>query len=197
MRTPAGATQKNRPYGGSQEPDLNLLRPDIRGLLEEGERRASLIRTGFVCAALGAWLLVGMRIWEIGIIVQERRPDELEIVRLSEEIDAVQLQLNQVPRAVRQAREDISAQVNWADRMSEIRSLAPSGCVFGVYSVHKDASVQLSGVVRDPSAYAQVLDSLSKTRFVTSIKSASLVASKLGGYEFRISLTTLPANSKD
>lgn len=199
MKSPTGAgvSRKHQPYGGSYEPDLNLLRPDILGLLEEGERRASLIRTVFVCAALGVWLMVGMKVWEIGVIVQERRPDELEIARVSQEIDAVQLQLNEVPRAVREAREDISKQVNWARRIGEIRDLAPGGSVFGLYSVNKDAGVQLSGVVREPSVYAELLDSLSKTQFVTSIKSASLVVSKSGGYEFRISITTLPDNVKD
>ncbi len=173
--------------------DLNLLRPDIYGLLEEGERRASSIRSVFVGIALVVWVMVALRAWEIGVIVIERRPDEFEATRLSQEIEGVSAQLNVIPRPVREAREQLLAKADWSSRMSEIRNLAPEGCVFGPYNVRNDATVQLSGFVTEPAVYAHVLDSVSKAGFVTGVRSASLLV-RQGYYEFRIIIATRTAD---
>ena len=93
--------------------------------------------------ALIVWVMVALRAWEIGIIVIERRPDELEVARLSQEIEDVRVQLNVVPKEVREAREELSTQVNWESRISGIRSLAPEGCAFGPYHVRQDCTCLL------------------------------------------------------
>ncbi len=177
--------------------ELNLLKPDIYGLLEEGERRASFIRLVFTGMALIVWVMVALRAWEIGIIVIERRPDELEVARLSQEIEDVRVQLNVVPKEVREAREELSTQVNWESRISGIRSLAPEGCAFGPYHVRQDCTVELSGFVREPLVYARILDSMRKAEFVTGINSASLHALEEGHYEFSIVLATCPEKEND
>lgn len=80
--------------------------------------------------------------------------------------------------------------MNWASRLSKIRSLVPEGCILGTCNVRKDATVQLAGLAREPSCYAQVLDAVGNAGFVTGVKSASLVSSKQGGYEFLIVIAT-------
>ncbi|MGI6163907.1 MAG: hypothetical protein ACOYEQ_08295 [Bacillota bacterium] len=178
----------------SCQADLNLLRPDILGLLEERERKAFLIRLVFIGAALVIWVMVALRAWEIGVIISERRCDELEMGRVSQEIEKVTAQLSVVSPGVREAREEIANQVNWANRLSKIRSLVPEGCILGTFNVRKDATVQLSGLAQEPSCYAQVLDAVGNAEFVTGVKSASLISSKQGGYEFLIVIATRPTD---
>jgi hypothetical protein len=178
----------------SCQADLNLLRPDILGLLEERERKAFLIRLVFIGAALVIWVMVALRAWEIGVIISERRCDELEMERVSQEIEKVTAQLSVVSPGVREAREEIANQVNWANRLSKIRSLVPEGCILGTFNVRKDATVQLSGLAQEPSCYAQVLDAVGNAEFVTGVKSASLISSKQGGYEFLIVIATRPTD---
>ena len=138
----------------SCQADLNLLRPDILGLLEERERKAFLIRLVFIGAALVIWVMVALRAWEIGVIISERRCDELEMERVSQEIEKVTAQLSVVSPGVREAREEIANQVNWANRLSKIRSLVPEGCILGTFNVRKDATVSYQ-VGQEPSYYAR------------------------------------------
>lgn len=169
--------------------ELNLLQPDVYGVLEEGERKASLIRTVFIGIALVVWVMVALRAWEIRVIAVERKSDELEMTRISRQIEKVDAKLSVIPKQVREAREEISMQVDWAQRLSNISSLVPEGCVFGPYSIRKDGTMQFSGYAREPWVYAQVLDALSEAEFVKGIKSASLIE-KQGHYEFRIIIAT-------
>ena len=180
-----------KPSSGEQASlcDLNLLKPDIYGVLEEGERKASLIRLVFVGVALVVWVVVALRAWEIRVIAIERKSDEIEITRISKQIEQTNVKLGVVPKQVREARNELTMQVDWAGRLSSIRNLVPDGCVFGQYSVCKDAAIQISGYVRDPGAYAQVLDAVSKADFVAGIRSASLTE-RQSHYEFRIVVTT-------
>lgn len=169
--------------------ELNLLQPDVYGVLEEGERKASLIRTVFIGIALVVWVMVALRAWEIRVIAVERKSDELEMTRISRQIEKVDAKLSVIPKQVREAREEISMQVDWAQRLSNISSLVPEGCVFGPYSIRKDGTMQFSGYAREPWVYAQVLDALSEAEFVKGIKSASLIE-KQGHYELRIIIAT-------
>ena len=189
-------TKPDPVYTPGYEPKLNLLKPDILGRFELGERRASVLRLGLLCAALCVWVLVGIKMIEVGVIIQERLPDQLEIARLTRQVEAVEGDLRAYPKAIREAREGVSRRVDWAARMEEIRAAAPEGSVFGPYSVNKDGAMQVSGVVRQPSSYGELLDSLSKMRFVVGVKSASLTAGETG-YTFSISLTLRQDNEKD
>jgi hypothetical protein len=190
---PSREEGKSREVSSCQA-DLNLLRPDILGLLEERERKAFLIRLVFIGAALVVWVMVALRAWEIGVIISERRCDELETERVSQEIEKITAQLGAVSPGVREAREEIANQVNWANRLSKIRRLVPEGCILGTCNVRKDATVQLSGLAREPSCYAQVLDAVGNAEFVTGVRSASLISSKQGGYEFLIVIATRPTD---
>ncbi len=106
MRCPVPPSEEDRfREDSSCQADLNLLRPDIVGLFEERERKAFLIRVVFIGAALIVWVMVGLRAWEIGIIISERRCDELEMARVSQEIEEITAQLSIVPPEVREARE--------------------------------------------------------------------------------------------
>jgi len=142
--------------------------------------------------------MVGLKIWDISLVVAERRPDEMEKTRLSQEIADLQAQLNQIPSSVLIAREDLYTQVRWSGRLTIIKGLASPGLAFGEYRVQKDGTVQLSGIVSNSSTYANILDYISELDFVTEVKNASLNRAEQAwiGYNFQISFSTVPQEEK-
>jgi len=177
---------------------MNFLKPDFKAGSEERKRFASVTRLLFLGVALIVWAMVGLKIWDISLVVAERRPDEMEKTRLSQEIADLQAQLNQVPSSVLDAREDLYTQVRWSQRLAAIKDLASAGLAFGDYRVEQDGTIQLSGLVSNPSTYADILDAISEIDFVTRVTSASLYDQEQvwRGYYLQIAISTVPQEEK-
>lgn len=175
---------------------MNLLRPDFQAGSEKRRRESSLTRLMFFGVALIVWTLVGLKVWEITLVVAERRPDELEKARLSQEIADLQAILSKVPSEVLDAREDLLTQVRWSTRAETIRGLALPGQAFGPYAVREDGTMQVAGLLRDPAVYADILDKISRVPFVSGIQKASLIYEEQVGYTFQVTFGTLPTDDK-
>ncbi len=176
------------------QPRMDLLKPDLKGLSEERKRIASLLRIVFLGVALIVWTFVGLKVWDISLLVSERKPEETEKARLSQEISDLQTVLAKVPQGVLQAKEDLYTQIVWSERLGTLKEVAGSGVGFGVHRSQRDGDMQVNGVVRDPATYADLLDTISKVDFVTQIKSASLSQREGAGYEFHLNFITLPTD---
>lgn len=184
------------PVTRSCQPRLDLLKPDLKGVSEERKRAASLARLVFAGLALILWTMVGLKVWEISIVAEERRPDEVEKVRVDKEIAELQEILSTVPERVRLAREDLYTQVQWSERTAAIRGLVAPSSAFGQFKAQKDGAMTLSGIVWNPAVFAPVLDSISEVDFVTGIKTSSLTYKEQGYYEFQVTFGTVPNNGK-
>lgn len=175
---------------------MNLLRPDLQAGSEKRRRASSVTRLMFFGVALIVWAFVGLKVWEIGLVVAERRPDELEQARLSQEIADLQAILSKVPSEALAAREDLLTQAQWSSRLETIRSLALPGQAFGPYAVDKEGNVHVAGLVKDPAVYADILDRISRVSFVTGIQQTSLAFEEQIGYSFQVTFGTLPTDDK-
>ncbi len=185
-----------RPNPKNLQHSMNLLKPSIKAGSEERRRAASITRLMFLAVALVVLTMVGLKVWDIGIVISERRPDELEKVRLNEQIAGLQVVLSKVPSGALKAREDLFTQVKWSGRLDTIRELALPGQAFATYNAGRDGTVNLVGLVRDPAVYANMLDEISRVPFVAGVQSASLSSEEEFGYSFQIVFATLPAEDK-
>lgn len=186
------------PSGKNLQPQMNFLKPDYKAGSEERKRSASVTRLMFLGVALIVWAMVGLKVWDISLVVAERRPDEMEKARLSQEIADLQAVLSKVPSDVLNAREDLYTQVRWSERLATVKGLASTGVAFGDYRVQKDGTVRVNGLVSSPSIYANILDDISDIDFVTQIESSSLNYGERAGsiYEFHITFSTVPQEEK-
>lgn len=186
------------PGGRNLQPQMNFLKPDFKAGSEERKRFASVTRLLFLGVALIVWAMVGLKIWDISLVVAERRPDEIEQARLSQEIADLQAILSKVPSSVLDAREDLYTQVRWSQRLAAIKDLASAGLAFEDYRVEQDGTIQLSGLVSNPSTYADILDAISEIDFVTRATSASLYDQEQvwRGYYLQIAISTVPQEEK-
>ncbi len=185
-----------KPSSGVFRNDMNLLKPSLKAGQEERRRAASTTRLLFLGVALIVWTLVGLKVWDIGIVMSERRPDELEKVRVSQQISELQAILSKVPSSVLQAREDLFTQVKWSARLDTIKRLALPGQAFAAYGAERDGTVHLVGAVRDPAVYADILDRISHVPFVTAVQASSLSYEENVGYTFQVTFSTLPREEK-
>lgn len=186
------------PSGKNLQPQMNFLKPDYKAGSEERKRSASVTRLMFLGVALIVWAMVGLKVWDISLVVAERRPDEMEKARLSQEIADLQAVLSKVPSDVLNAREDLFTQVRWSERLATVKGLASTGVAFGDYRVQKDGTVQLSGLVSNPSVYANILDAISEIDFATEVKRASLSDEGQAWlvYNFQVTVSTVPQEEK-
>jgi hypothetical protein len=184
------------PKAKTYQSPMNLLKPDFKAGSEQRRRSASFTRLMFLGVALIVWTMVGLKVWEISLVVAERRPDELEISRISAKIDTLQEVLSKVPSQALAAREDLLMQVPWSNRLEAINALALPGQALGPYSVQKDGTMRVTGLVRDPAVYADFLDKISRVPFVTGVQSSSLVYEEQMGYGFHVIFGTLPTEDK-
>ncbi len=99
--------------GRNLQPHMNFLKPDFRASSEERQRSASdVTRLMFLGVALAVWAMLGLKVWDINLVMAERRPDEIEKARLSQEIANLQAILSKAPPACSNAREDLYTQVS-------------------------------------------------------------------------------------
>lgn len=170
--------------------DLNLLRPKIFSEPEALSRRKLAIRLLLCGLVLGVWISVFQLCANVNLLSVALQARKSEKNAVSAMVAAVRKEKEQEPQDIRETREELSTQVDWAERLFATQNvLSGKGEVLKL-SVSKNGTVEITGRIRDIGGYGLLLESVRRLDFVSKIRSALLTYSDSTGFIFQISVLT-------